>query len=144
MKIKNLLLALFAMASFAVNAQEEIIKTSELPVSAVEFLSENFKDNPIKHVVKDTDGEKVTFEVKLTDGTKVEFSQKGKWKEVDGKKKAIPTAYIPQTILDYVKANYPREQITHIDKGHKDYDVDLSNGVDLEFDLTGKFLRIDK
>lgn len=144
MKIKNLLLASFAMASFAMNAQEETIKATELPAPATEFLTANFKNNPIKHVVKDTDKKKITFEVTLADGTEVEFSQKGKWKEVDGNKKAIPTAFIPKAILDYVTANYPKEQITHIDKGHRDYDVDLSNGLDLEFDLTGKFLRIDK
>jgi len=144
MEIKNILLASFAMASIAVNAQEETIKASELPAPAVEFLSTNFKDNAVKHVIKDSDKKKITFEVTLADGTEVEFSQKGKWKEVDGKKKAIPTAYIPQTILDYIKTNYPKEQITHIDKGHRDYDVDLSNGLDLEFDLGGKFLRIDK
>lgn len=144
MKIKNLLLALFTLASFAVTAQEETITTRELPAPAVEFLATNFKDNPVKHVVKDTDKKKVAFEVTLADGTELEFTQKGKWKEVDGNRKAIPTAFIPQSILDYVKTNYPKEQITHIDKGHRDYDVDLSNGLDLEFDLAGKFLRIDK
>jgi len=144
MKIKNILLASFAMASFAVNAQEEIIKESELPAPAATFLTANFKNNPIKNVVKDTDKRKVTYEVTLADGTEVEFTQKGDWKEVDGDKKPIPTAFIPKTILDYVKAKYPNEQITHIDKGHRDYDVDLTNGLDLEFDLKGKFLRIDK
>ncbi|MFY0481987.1 PepSY-like domain-containing protein [Flavobacterium sp. PLA-1-15] len=144
MKIKNILLASFAMASSIMNAQEEIIKESELPASAVTFLATNFKNNPVRTVVKDTDMRKVTFEVKLNDGTEVEFNQKGEWKEVDGDKKPIPTAFIPKTILDYVKTKYPNEQITHIDKGLRDYDVDLTNGLDLEFDLNGKFLRIDK
>lgn len=144
MKIKNILLASFAMASFAVNAQEEIIKENELPAPAITFLTTNFKNNPVRTVVKDTDRRKVTYEVTLTDGTEVEFTQKGDWKEVDGDKKPIPTAFIPKAILDYVKAKYPNEQITHIDKGLRDYDVDLTNGLDLEFDLKGKFLRIDK
>ena len=144
MKIKNTLLTVFTMASFVMNAQEVTVQASELPAAATTFLATHFKENPIKQVVKDTDKRKVTFEVTLTDGTEVEFTQKGNWKEVDGDKKAIPTAFIPKAILDYVKAKYPNEQITHIDKGLRDYDVDLTNGLDLEFDLKGKFLRIDK
>jgi len=144
MRIKSILLASFAMASFAANAQEETIKENELPAPAATFLATNFKNNPVTNAVKDTDKRKVTYEVTLTDGTEVEFTQKGNWKEVDGNKKPIPTTFIPKPILDYVKANYPKEQITHIDKGLRDYDVDLTNGLDLEFDLKGKFLRIDK
>lgn len=103
MKIKNILLASFAMASVTLSAQEEIIKESELPASAVTFLITNFKNNPIRTVVKDTDKRKVTFEVNLKDGTEVEFNQKGDWKEVDGDKKPIPTAFIPKAITNLCK-----------------------------------------
>ena len=144
MNIKNILLVTFSLATIAVTAQEQIINSNDLPSGATTFLSTHFKDNPIKQVVKDTDKKKVTFEVTLNDGTELEFSQKGNWKEVDGKNKAIPTAFIPKAIADYINTNYPKEKITHIDKGNRDYDVDLTNGLDLEFDLNGKFLRIDK
>lgn len=142
MNIKNFFLVAFAMASFAVNAQETIIKTTELPAAAVQFLATHFKDNAVSRAVKDAEILKMTYEVTLADGTEVEFSKKGDWKEVDGKHKAIPTAFIPKEIVDYVKTNYPKEQITHIDKDNN-YDVDLSNGIDLEFNMAGKFLRID-
>ncbi len=80
----------------------------------------------------------------LDDMTELEFTEKGAWKEVDGKDKAIPTGYILKPIVDYVKKNYPKASITHIDKGLNDIDIDLDNGIELEFDLKGKFLRIDK
>lgn len=80
----------------------------------------------------------------LADGTEIEFTETGAWKEVDGQGKAIPTAFIPAAIIKHIQTNYPKEKITHIDKGFKDIDIDLSNKIELEFDLNGKFLRIDK
>ena len=125
------------------NAQAKKISVSELPKEATVFLAKHFPKNPINIATKDWEHGEKGYEVKLTDGTEVEFYKDGSWREVDGHKKAIPTAYIPKSIVDYVKANYPKEQITHIDKGHKDIDVDLTNKIDLEFDTNGKFIKAD-
>ena len=136
--------ALVFLFGFSVNAQETPIKNSELPAEANAFIQKHFGKNSIHHAIKDKDNGKITYEVMLDNGTEIEFLENGKWKEVDGKDKAIPTGYISKPILDYVKTNYPKTSITHIDKGLNDIDIDLSNGVELEFDLKGKFLRIDK
>jgi len=142
--MKRIITSLFLLAIAASNAQEKPIKPTELPKPATEFLALYFKNNAIHHAIKDTDKTKVTYEVMLADGTEAEFTETGAWKEVDGQGKAIPTAFIPVGITSYVKTNYGKEKITHIDKGLRDIDIDLSNKVELEFDLAGKFLRIDK
>lgn len=126
------------------NAQETAIKNSELPAEATAFIKKYFSKNKIHHAIKDQDKSKITYEVMLDDMTELEFTEKGTWKEVDGKDKVIPTGYILKPILDYVKKNYPKASITHIDKGLNNIDIDLDNGIELEFDLKGKFLRIDK
>lgn len=126
------------------NAQETAIKNSELPAEATAFIKKYFSKNTIHHAIKDLDKSKITYEVMLDDMTELEFTEKGTWKEVDGKDKVIPTGYILKPILDYVKKNYPKASITHIDKGLNNIDIDLDNGIELEFDLKGKFLRIDK
>lgn len=126
------------------NAQETAIKNSELPAEATAFIKKYFSKNTIHHAIKDQDKNKITYEVMLDNMTELEFTEKGDWKEVDGKNKVIPTGYILKPILDYVKNNYPKASITHIDKGLNDIDIDLDNGIELEFDLKGKFLRIDK
>ena len=77
----------------------------------------------------------------LSDGTEVEFWKDGKWREVEGKKNPIPTGFIDKKIADYVAANYPNNKITHIDYGHKDVDVDLTDNIDLEFTKEGTFIR---
>ncbi|MFV8375866.1 PepSY-like domain-containing protein [Flavobacterium sp. GSP11] len=53
----------------------------------------------------------------------------------------MPTTFITESIKDYVVKNYPNEKITHIDYGHKDLDVDLTNNIDLEFTKEGKILK---
>ena len=136
--------ALVLFLGWSATAQETPIKNTELPAQATGFITKNFSKNTIHHAIKDTDGSKVTYEVMLDNGTEIEFLADGTWKEVDGKNKAIPTGYIMKPILDYVKKNYASASVTHIDKGLNDIDIDLSNGVELEFDLKGKFLRIDK
>ncbi|MFV8326768.1 PepSY-like domain-containing protein [Flavobacterium sp. ZS1P14] len=125
------------------NGQGKKISISELPKEASFFLSKHFPNNPINRATKDWEHGEKGYEVRLTDGTEVEFTKDGAWREVDGHKKAIPTDYIPKPIVNYVKANYPNERITHIDKGHKDVDVDLTHRIDLEFDTDGKFLKVD-
>lgn len=82
--------------------------------------------------------------VKMKDGTEVEFWKDGSYREVDGGDKPIPTDFIPNNIKEYVGKNHPNEKITHIDYGHKDLDVDLTNNIDLEFTKEGKILKDKK
>ena len=143
--MKTILLSAFVfLLGINANAQETAIKNSELPAEATAFIKNYFGKNTIHHAIKDKDKSKITYEVMLDNMTEIEFTEKGVWKEVDGKDKAIATGYILKPILDYVKKNYPTASITHIDKGLNDIDIELDNGTKLEFDLKGKFLRIDK
>ena len=143
--MKTILLSVFIFFfGIIANAQETPIKNSELPAEATAFISNYFSKNTIHHAIKDQDKRKIKYEVMLDDMTELKFTEKGAWKEVDGKNKVIPTGYILKPILDYVTKNYPKSSITKIDKGFNDIDIDLDNGIELEFDLKGKFLRIDK
>lgn len=139
---KHILAGLLLFIAMAVSAQKKIT-ASELPKDATAFLDKHFKGNAIDHVKKDSEHGEKGYEVILADGTEVEFWKDGKYREVDGNDKPIPTDFIPASIVDYVKKNYPNEKITHIDYGHKDIDVDLTHDIDLEFGKDGKFLKKD-
>ncbi|KQS53207.1 MULTISPECIES: PepSY-like domain-containing protein [Flavobacterium] len=142
MKTKIALAVLLLGLAIPALAQKKIA-TNELPKPAQEFLKEHFSHTGIEKAKKDAEHGEKGYEVKLQDGTEVEFWKDGSYREVDGGKNPIPTAFIPASIRDYVAANYPNEKITHIDYGHKDVDVDLTNGIDLEFTKDGKFLKKD-
>jgi Putative beta-lactamase-inhibitor-like, PepSY-like len=143
MKTKNILAVLLLVVALSATAQKKI-KPSELPQGATAFLDKHFKGIPIEKAKKDAEHGEKGYEVILKDGTEIEFWKDGAWREVDGKGKPIPTAYISAVIVEYVDKNYPNEKITHIDYGHKDVDVDLTNKIDLEFDKSGRFLKGDK
>ncbi|MCY1236809.1 hypothetical protein D3C87_71200 [compost metagenome] len=142
MKTKIAFAALLLGLAVSANAQKKI-ETTELPKAAQEFLEKHFSHTSIEVAKKDAEHGEKGYEVKLKDGTEVEFWKDGSYREVDGGKNPIPTAFIPDSIKDYVAKNYPNEKITHIDYGHKDLDVDLTNGIDLEFTKEGKFLKAD-
>lgn len=143
MKKKITFVALLLGLTITANAQKKI-ETSELPKPAQEFLQKHFSNATIEIAKKDAEHGEKGYEVKLSDGTEVEFWKDGSYREVDGGDKPIPTAFIPDAVKDYVAKNYPNEKITHIDYGHKDLDVDLTNDIDLEFTKDGKFIKGDK
>lgn len=145
MKKKKLLgILLFALSALQMNAQDMVIPTAELPHPALTFLKTHFPNIEVKRAVKDIEYKKTGYEVTLVDGTEIDFTEKGEWKEVDGKNRIIPIRFIPKSILDYVKSNYPSASITKISKDLYNIDVNLTNSIELEFDLNGKFLRVDQ
>jgi hypothetical protein len=143
MKAKAIYTMLLLLSFAAVNAQGKKIEPSELPEKAIPFLNEHFPNIAIIRASKDWEHGEKGFEVHLADGTEVEFWKDGTWREIDGEGKPIPTAFMPVMVTDYVKTNYPNEKITHIDTGHKNMDVDLTNKIDLDFDKDWKILKSD-
>lgn len=143
MKIAPFLASALLFTGITATAQQKI-ETTELPKGANEFLATHFKGIAVAKAKKDAEHGEKGYEVILADGTEVEFWKDGKYREVDGNDKPIPTAFIDPKILEYVKKNYPGKQITHIDYGHNDVDVDLTGKIDLEFAKDGKFLKAEK
>lgn len=143
MKTKIIIVALLLGFVISTNAQKKI-EVTELPKPAQEFLKKYFGNTSVEIAKKDAEHGEKGYEVKLKDGTEVEFWKDGSYREVDGDNKPIPTEFIPQSVKDYVAKNYPNEKITHIDYGHKDLDVDLTNKIDLEFTKEGKFIKGEK
>ena len=74
---------------------------------------------------------------------RVEFDSDGKWTEIDCGHNAVPAALIMKPIRDYVAKNYKGLNIVKISVERSKYEVELSNGLDLDFSRSGEFLRID-
>lgn len=143
--MKNKIILAVSLFGFIISANaQKKIQVSELPQPAQEFLKKHFSNTTVDIAKKDAEHGEKGYEVKLKDGTEVEFWKDGSYREVDGDDKPIPTDFIPQAVKDYVAKNHPNEKITHIDYGHKDLDVDLTNKIDLEFTKDGKILKDKK
>ena len=56
---------------------------------------------------------------------------------------AVPEGIIPEVIANYLKQHYPNHFAVKYSIGKYTLEIELGNGMELLFDLDGKFLRID-
>lgn len=73
---------------------------------------------------------------------KLEFNKKKEIESIDGVTQ-LPDSVIPAKILNYVQTNYASNFITDWDLDRNDQQVELDNGLELKFNKSGDFLRID-
>lgn len=145
--MKKLILALFVLlisAGVASARDTYAHDASVLPKAAKAVVDKNFKSK-VSVVKIDKDLGRVSeYEVVMTDGAEVTFDSKGNWKEVEvGVGASVPTGFVPKAIETYVTANHKGQHIVGIQKDRKKYEVELSNGIEMRFDLNGRFLRYD-
>ena len=140
----QLLLSLIAifMGISAVWAQQVPVQFDELPAEAKVFIVNHFK-SPFHHAIKEVLDRKITYSAILEDNTEIEFTESGKWAEIDGEGKTIPYTFIQKQIIDYVNIHYPKESITRIELEKSRYETELSNGLNLKFDSRGTFVKMD-
>ena len=143
-KIIIIALAVFSFGILTANADNDrVITTSQLPQKAQQFISQHFGNAKTTYVKEERDFIEKSYEVVFTNGTKVEFNRSGEWKEVDGRNTSIPTNFIPAAILKYVKENYPNVQVQKIERDYNDYELRLSNRLELTFDTKFNIIDID-
>lgn len=145
--MKKSLIALLMVAICAISAQarDEISRdVTILPKAAQSFLKSNFKA-PVSFIKIDkTLGHVNDYEVVLTDGVEIDFDNDGSWDKIETPADlSVPTSIIPKVITAYVAKNFPGQNIVSIEKERRTYEVELRNGVDLIFDRSGNFKRID-
>ncbi|MDE6080431.1 MAG: PepSY-like domain-containing protein [Duncaniella sp.] len=139
-KILFLLMAVLAFSLQGMAFDKYSIDRNDLPQAAQDFLLEHFPKTKVgmvktdKHFLRKTD-----YDVRLVNGTTIEFSNSGKWTSVDCKTRAVPEAIIPRAIRSYVKKNCPDVKIVKIEKTSSKYEVELSDGIELTFNLLGQF-----
>lgn len=146
--MKRFVLAVVAavMAVFAFNAKADTpINPSDLPATAQAFISKTFPNDPIVLAERDKDLLRTEYSVQLQSGTEIDFDSKGEWEDVSCKYvgNGVPASVIPQAVASYVATNYPGQKVFEISRDRRKIEVELSSGLDLEFDNTGKFLRVD-
>lgn len=142
--IYKLFLSIFLFVGVSTQAQETVITKNELPQSAQKFISDNFSNHTLDYIKKDKEFFSTDYQVKFTDGTEIDFDSDGDWTEVDGDKSGLPTGFIHNNIVRYVKEHFANATIVRIEKGRfGKQEVKLSNGLELEFNAKGEFKRID-
>lgn len=143
-KIIVIALAVFSFGILTAKADNDrLIVKENLPQKAQLFIDSHFKSAKITYVKDERDFLERTFEVLFADGTKVEFDRSGEWKEVDCRRSSVPAAIVPAQITQYVNSNYPNVNIQQIERDRVDYELRLSNRLELTFDTKFNIIDID-
>ena len=141
-KLRNFLICLFFFVAIGVYADNDrLIRVDQLPRSAQQFIERHFADRGIALTKREIEFLRKSYEVVFADGCRIEFDSKGEWKELDCKFSELPPAVVPVPILECVKKNYSGSAIVRIEKDRREYEVKLSNRIELTFDR--KFNLID-
>jgi len=126
------------------SAKDELIAFSQLPKKAQTFVRAHFSEKDVSASLLEKEGlGRKEYTVVLNNGTKIEFDGKGKWEKVEVKTGGVPEKIVPTAILQHVRKNFPNTQVEEVKRSRKGYEVEISNGLELEFNKKGKFLRID-
>jgi len=134
-----LLLPLFLLTSCE---KEKTIDADDLPASANGFVDTHFPNEGITQVTRVWDDLRISYKVYLTNGARLDFNRQGDIIEMQCHS-GLPDSVFPLLVLDYVRTHYPGVFIRGWERDHEIREVKLSNGLKLEFDKPGNFLRID-
>lgn len=139
---KIAIIATMLAVSFISHAEDTVIKESELPKKIKTYLKTHFPNNPVLQASIDKELFSKSYEVILKNNISLEFNKKNDVKDISASSK-LPDSVIAKPILDYVKSNFPNNLITDWELDDTTQKVELDNDMELEFDLKGKFLKID-
>lgn len=136
----TLLLAAFGVACADVDRP---ITIDQLPQKAQHFLQTHFAQVKVSFAKEDAELFSTEYEVLLADGAKIEFDGDGDWQSVDCRFGVVPVAILPQPIAAYVAQNFPDAKVTKIEIERGEYEVSLSNRLEITFNKSFRVIDID-
>ena len=119
------------------------IAVNALPVKAQTLLSNHFNNQKVMLATIESGVVSRSYDVVLQNGTKLEFDKKGNLTEIDCKLGIVPALLIPQAIKNYLKDNYAGQSVKKIEMNKNEYEVELTNGLDLTFNKHFQLIDID-
>lgn len=137
------LACLFVVSVNAVASSDKPIDVSELPQTARQILKKDFSKMKIALAKKEPGIFDTTYDIIFTNGDKVEFDRSGNWTELKCRYSQVPARLVPSAISNYAKRNYPGTKILEIERDRSEYDVKLSNGMEVTFNTKFQVVDID-
>ena len=119
------------------------ISVNALPAKAQSLLNQHFNGQKVMLATIESGVISKSYDVVLKNGTKLEFDKKGNLTEIDCKQATVPANLIPQAIKNYLKDNYAGQSVKKIEIKRNEYEIELSNGLDLTFNKHFQLIDID-
>lgn len=144
--IQTAVVALICLVTFQVNVMagnDKPIDVTQLPTTAQQTIKKYFGSKKVAFAKQESGLFEKTYDVVFSNGEKVEFDRKGNWTEIDCKASSVPAGLIPSKISQYVKSTYPGTKIIQIEKDDSQYEVKLSNRLEITFNKKFQVVDID-
>lgn len=144
--IKKNIMALMCLLAFSATAMadnDKPISVTQLPATAQQIIKTHFGDMKVALAKLENELFDKSYDVIFTTGEKIEFDRNGNWKEIDCKLSEVPADLIPTPIANYVNTNYSGNRILKIEKDRGQYEIKLSNGIEIEFNRNFVVIDID-
>ena len=141
-----LMIAICCMVScnMVANAgNDKPISVNALPAKAQTLLNNHFNGQKVMLATIESGVVSRSYDVVLQNGMKLEFDKKGNLTEIDCKQGIVPALLIPQAIKNYLKDNYAGQSVKKIEMNKNEYEVELTNGLDLTFNKHFQLIDID-
>lgn len=131
-------------ANLVASRADNAINVATLPQAILDYISTNYPNETVQTSEIEDNG---NYEVYLSNNIELIFDTNGDFLGIDddsngtyGDTHINPTD-LPQTILDYILANYPNNTITEAElENNGNYEIELDNDTVLVFDGNGTFL----
>lgn len=125
-------------------SSDDYINTAALPQAILNYISTNYPNNTIHEAeIEDNNN----YEVELNNGTELIFDSQGNFLGIDDDDdddfgdEDIAPGNLPEKIRNFIATHFPEATIEEAEKENNgNYEVELSNDVELIFDADGNFL----
>lgn len=144
--IQSAVVALVCLVAFSASAladNDKPINVNQLPATAQQVLKKHFGAKKVALAKMESGLFEKSYDVVFNNGEKVEFDRRGNWTEIDCKASAVPAGLVPAKIASYVKSTYPGMKILQIEKDDSQYEVKLSNRLEVTFNKNFQVVDID-
>ncbi|MBR5464558.1 MAG: PepSY-like domain-containing protein [Alistipes sp.] len=132
---------LYVLPTYADNYR--MMTVEQLPRNAQELLTAHFPDDRISYAASDRNFLNRDYKVFFSDGGTIEFDRYGKWTEIDGSRRSVPDALIPDGILRVLRKRFSGDPIVKIERSRKGYDVELRSGMEMKFNSHAELIEVD-
>lgn len=144
-KIAFLLVSFCMVSLMAWAGKDKPIQVSDMPKAAQRFVKQHFPNRSVALAKVETDFMSKSYDVIFTNGDKLEFDKRGKWTHIDCEHSQVPVEIIPAAIRKYMEQHYPDTKVLEIELDDDgEYEVELSNGFEIEFDKRMRVKDIDR
>lgn len=143
--MKRIFIVLTGLLMFMIigKADDKPVSFERLPLAAREFIRTNFPQAKMLYASVDDDFIRPDYEVMLDNGIRLQFENNGSLDKIETGRGDIPPTLIPVKIREYVETNYPDATYREYEVGKRNYEVKLSNGLELKFDSSFRIVEID-